>query len=230
MLVKDFRSFLSCHKHFYTLVFLIPLLIWFKYLEFTLAPKYMIHSVLDDRIPFVKEFVVPYIIWFAYIAYGVIYTGIHSRKDFYRLYVFLAAGMTIAFIIYMLYPNAQNLRPEISGSDIFSSMVKYVYDTDTPTNVCPSIHVINTIAVNAALHNSEAFGGKKYGKGISSVLAVLICLSTVFIKQHSILDVFCGIAVSIVLYISIYAVPKSKSHMKYSGWDRDKGSSMDGAE
>ncbi len=200
-------GFIKEHKHFLWVLLLIPVLIWFKILEITLIPEYNIHSVLDDRIPFLKIFVVPYIVWFFYIAYGIIYTGLHDKKDFYKLLISLGTGMSIAYIIYMIFPNGLSLRPVITENDIFSNLVKFLYATDTPTNVCPSVHVINSMAVNTALVNSKDFSSKKYHKAASTILNILICLSTVFIKQHSIIDVLSGLIVASVLYVCIYYIP-----------------------
>lgn len=212
--MKDIKLFLSQHKHFYMLIFLLPLLIWFKYIEATNVPKYIIQSPLDNKIPFIKEFVVPYILWFGYVAYGVIYTGLNSKRDYYKLYIFLAGGMSVCYIIYMVFPNAQNLRHVITQNDIFSDMVKFIYLTDTPTNVCPSIHVFNSIAVDAALKNSKSFHSNRFGKMISSILMILICLSTVFIKQHSVIDVAYAVILAAIFYVLIYAVPNVKQFIQ----------------
>ncbi|SHH87711.1 hypothetical protein SAMN02745823_01316 [Sporobacter termitidis DSM 10068] len=209
--MKNLRRFLSEHKHFYLLILLLPVLIWFKYLEMTLIPKYIIHTTLDDHIPFVKEFVVPYLLWFPYIAYGVLYTGVHSREDFCKLIIFLGGGMSVAYLVCMIFPNAQDLRPSITQNDPFSVLVKLIYATDTPTNVCPSVHVINAIAVNAALQHSGAFAVKKYRKPCSHTLTILICLSTVFIKQHSIVDVGWGIFAAALFYLWLYVFPNRKN-------------------
>ncbi len=210
--MKKIRDFLSVHKHFYCLLLLTPILIWFKCLEAVLIPRYIMHTALDDRIPFVKEFVIPYLLWFPYIAFGLIYTGIHSQRDFFRLYIFLAGGMSVAYIVCMIYPNAQDLRPDISEDDLFSWLVKLIYDTDTPTNVCPSVHVINSIAVNTALQHSDAFASKKFGRAASFSLTILICLSTVMIKQHSVLDVFWAIITAAFFYILLYVLPDRRAH------------------
>jgi len=214
--LKCIKEFLSQHKHFYSLILLTPLLVWFKYLEHNLVPRYMVHASLDNKIPFIKEFVVPYVLWFGYVAYGVIYTGLHSKRDYYKLYIFLAGGMSLCYTLYMLFPNAQNLRPVITGNDIFSNMVKIIYLTDTPTNVCPSIHVFNSIAVDAALRNSASFSAKRYGKAVSSILAISICLSTVFIKQHSIIDVFTAAILGAVFYVLIYKIHGIKKLFQHS--------------
>lgn len=209
--MKFIRKFLSEHKHFYMLLLLIPILIWFKYLEMTLIPEYFIHTSLDDRIPFIKEFVVPYLLWFPYIGYGILYTGTHSRTDFYKLLIFLAGGMSTAYIIYMIFPNAQELRPVITQNDPFSMLVRLIYATDTPTNVCPSVHVINSISVDSALQHSDAFAYKKFGRTASRIFAIMVCLSTVFIKQHSVLDVVLGIIIAAPYYILLYVIPDKKA-------------------
>lgn len=211
--MKFIRTFLSEHKHFYSLLYMLPLLVWFKLIEHYLVPKYIIHSTLDDKIPFLKIFVLPYVIWFVYVAFGLIYTGIESKESFYKLYIFLSAGMSICYILYMLFPNAQNLRPMITEKDFLSQYVKFIYATDTPTNVCPSIHVLNSIAVDAALHNSPYLDSKKWCRTISSALSILIILSTVFIKQHSIIDVAAGIILAAILYIPIYGVANMKQSL-----------------
>ncbi|GAU76249.1 phosphatase PAP2 family protein [Fusibacter sp. 3D3] len=212
--MKNIRFFLSQNKHFYLCFLLLPLLIWFKYLEITIVPHYIIHTALDDQIPFIKAFVIPYLLWFPYMIYGVAYVGFHSKRDFYKVLIFLAGGMSVAYIAYMLFPNAQDLRPVITGNDPFAQLVRFLYATDTPTNVCPSIHVMNSIAINASLHHSEAFKTKKLGLLISSITAVMICLSTLFIKQHSVIDAACGLLVSIVFYMALYPLPKLRKQLK----------------
>ncbi len=209
--MKNIKQFLSQNRHFYLCLLIIPLLIWFKYLEITIVPRFIMHTALDDKIPFVKAFVLPYLIWFPYMIYGVIYAGLHSKKDFFKVLIFLGGGMTVAYIAYMVFPNAQSLRPVITANDPYSLLIRFLYFTDTPTNVCPSIHVMNAIAIHASLYHSEAFRAKKYGRLASAFIMIMICLSTLFIKQHSIVDVVCGILVSIVFYWPLYQLPKSKA-------------------
>lgn len=202
--MKKISDYIARHKYLFFLLVLIPILIWFRCLEALIRPKFIMHAALDDRIPFLKGFVVFYVLWFLYVPFGVLYTAAYSKKDFLRLVLFLAGGMAVANVAYMLFPNAQDLRPAVTGSDPLSWVVRLIYATDTPTNVCPSMHVINTIAVDAALRHSEKFSEKKYRCTLSFLFAVLVCLSTVFIKQHSILDVVAGLAVSAVFYVPLY--------------------------
>lgn len=219
--MKRLHAFLSEHRHFYLLLLLIPILLWFQFMEHSLTPIYATQIALDGQIPFIPAFVVPYLFWYAFVAYGIVYVGIHSKKDFYKLLFFLGGGMTVANIIFAVFPNAQELRPAVSSGDPFSTLVKFIYSEDTPTDVCPSIHVINAIAVDAALRHSEAFSEKRFGKAASFILTVLICLSTVFIKQHAILDVAGGIMISVLFYIPLYILSARRAEAKH-GPDRGK--------
>lgn len=55
--------------------------------------------------------------------------------------------MTIFLIVSYAYPNAQHLRPvEFPRDNIFTDVVRWLYKTDTPTNILPSIHVFNSLA------------------------------------------------------------------------------------
>jgi membrane-associated phospholipid phosphatase len=180
---------------------------WFLHSELTLTPRYITQIPFDEQIPFIPVFVVPYLLWFAYVPFGLIYIGIHSKKEFYKLFLFLFGGMIVSNAIFTVFPNAQYLRPVIRSNDPFSMLVKFIYASDTPTDVFPSMHVINSIAVNAALQHSRAFSAKKRRKAASHILTILICLSTVFIKQHAVLDVGAGILVSGFFYFPLYLLP-----------------------
>lgn len=178
----------------------------------TVYPKYITNVAFDNRIPFVKEFVIPYILLFPYIAYGIIYTGMHSKKNYYKLIVFLAGSMALSCAIYAMFPNGQTLRPVVKGNDVFSVLVRFIYASDTPTDVCPSMHVIDAIAVNTALFNTDAFSKHRCLKALSFVTMIFMCLSTVLIKQHAIFDVFCGLITAAVFYFALYLLPIHKIH------------------
>ena len=83
-------------------------------------------------------------------------------------------------------------------------IVKFLYKTDTSTNVFPSIHVYNTLCVEIAILKSRL---PKKHKGITTfvvILSVLIIAATVFLKQHSIIDVFGAFGMAFLFYLPIY--------------------------
>ena len=207
------KKYLKKYSHIWVLVYGLIYMPWFMYLERNVTKDYyLIHSPLDNYIPFVEYFIIPYLLWFAFIAVASGYIFFTDKKGFYKLAAFLAAGMTIFLVICTVFPNGQNLRPETFARDnIFVEMVKTVYATDTPTNVLPSIHVYNSLGVSFAIAHSTSLKKKKWIQYSAYILTVLIILSTVFLKQHSVTDVFAAIVLAGIIYPFVYILEKKKA-------------------
>ncbi|WMJ85684.1 phosphatase PAP2 family protein [Anaerocolumna sp. MB42-C2] len=202
------KDLIQKYKHGWILSYFFIYIIWFFLLEKKVTTNYTpVHIWLDDYIPFNEWFVIPYYLWFFFIFSTVAYFFLKSKEDFYKVTAFLFIGMTICLIIYTIWPNGQNLRPDLStiGRDnIFIRVVKALYATDTSTNVCPSIHVFNSIGANIAILRCEQLKKYKWLRIGSTILTVLISLSTMFLKQHSAFDAIAAIALSIVMYYLVY--------------------------
>lgn len=206
--MTNIKLLFNRYKHFSLQLIFIPLLLWFTYIENTNVPKFVMHCKLDDKIPFVKAFILPYYFWFIYMALTFIYLGFTSKKNYYKFILLISLNLIISNIIYISFPNVQHLRPNVTGSDILSIMVKHIYNTDTPTDVFPSIHVAHSVGAYLALINCENFNKKYWYKILSFISMALISISTVFVKQHSAIDVMGGIIMVLIFYVCIYKVPK----------------------
>jgi membrane-associated phospholipid phosphatase len=113
--------------------------------------------------------------------------------------------MTAFLVISYLYPNGQNLRPTVfPRENIFTDLVRGLYLTDTPTNVFPSIHVYNSVAVAVAVEHSEQLKNRPVFRNVCLGLTVLIVFSTMFLKQHSVFDVVTGIIMAVFMYMLVY--------------------------
>ena len=114
-------------------------------------------------------------------------------------------GMTIFIIVSYVYPNGLELRPDTFTRDnIFIQLTRMIYSMDTPTNVLPSIHVFNSMAVYFAVKNSPYLKEKKVIRGAAFFMTTSIILSTMFLKQHSVVDVLTALILSYVSYDIIY--------------------------
>lgn len=205
------NTFLEKNKHACLLLYLMIYFPWFHHLEKTVTTHFhVIHVALDDYIPFCEYFIIPYLLWFAYVAWSVLYFYFKNKDEYFRLCGMLFSGMTIFLIVSTIYPNGHYLRPVyFDHNNIFIQMVKMLYAADTPTNLFPSIHVYNSIAVNIAVWHSSNFKEKKWVRFGSSILMVLIILSTMFLKQHSVFDVVTGIVLSVFMYSLVYTTDLS---------------------
>lgn len=167
----------------------------FSYLEKTINDSYdynVIHCAFDDMVPFCEYFIIPYYFWFLFVGLAAVWFFFKSQGECIRMGFFLIFGITIAVICFAAYPNGLNdPRPDVFPRDNFcTDLVKMLYSSDTSTNVLPSLHVLNTLIVIIAVFESRTFG-KFHNpmKIIVSVIGVLIVLSTMFLKQHSVYDV-----------------------------------------
>ena len=204
------KQFINKYKHALAFLYLPLYLIVFFTLESVVGPDteyFLVESKLDRYIPFCEAFIIPYYLWFGYIAVTVVYFFFTNRRDFFRLCLFLFTGMTICLNIYAVWPNGHRLRPDLTtlGRDnIFIRMLAGLYTADTCTNVCPSIHTLNSIGACLAIFHAKALKEKKWLRLSALILTIAICLSTVLLKQHSILDVFAAMALSVPLYLISY--------------------------
>ncbi len=171
---------------------------------------HIIEMKIDKCIPFCEYFIIPYYLWFGYIALTVIaFAFLADRKEYYRLCIMLGAGMTIFLFISYIWPNGLQLRPATLPRDNFcTDLVRFLQKSDTSTNVFPSIHCYNSMVANAAIWKNEKFSKKKGIKWISLVLCILILMSTLFLKQHSMMDLLAALIMFVAFYIPLYAVPE----------------------
>ena len=110
--------------------------------------------------------------------------------------------MTAALTCYMLLPTGLALRPPmVQGDGLCAQLVRWLYTTDTPTNVCPSIHVFNSVTLALAYRRSQIFAGanRRWLRAASYGLCIAICASTMLLKQHSCIDVAFGLALAFAM-------------------------------
>lgn len=210
--MNTIKKFFNYHKHVWPLLYMLIYVPWFLLLEYMYPADYpglyIINCPIDNAIPFNEWFIIPYLLWFLYMPVIFMLTFYTSKREFYRMCAYEFTGMTICLLIYTLFPNGIQLRlEEITSDNILIDITNILYTADTSTNVCPSIHVFATLAAHTSLvHNS--FVKKLKIRPIliwgSAILSVLIYLSTLFLKQHSIVDLVWGIILGIILYFVIY--------------------------
>ena len=198
------RSWFSRHPIWFMAFYLVFYLSVFHWLEANITvPEVWVHCRLDDLIPFCKYAVIPYFAWFVWIPFTLFFLLWKApREDFWRLCMPLFSGMTIALACYVILPTGLNLRPcYVPGTDIFARAVRFLYSTDTPINVCPSIHVFNSVTLMLAYYRSAIFDAprRRWMRPAAMVLCVSISLSTILLKQHSVIDVVFGLLLALLL-------------------------------
>ncbi len=223
-LLKQCKNIIAKYRHAWILLYGVVYSTWFFYLEKIINAQtrfHVMHTALDDRIPFNEYFIIPYLLWFLYVAGAILYFLFVNKDDYYRLCAFLFIGMTVSLVICSFYPNGTNLRPAVDpDKNLCSAVVAWLYSKDTCTNVFPSIHVFNSVGVNIAILRSRDIARLKHGKAVkaaSSVLMVLIILATMFLKQHSVLDVSGALILASIMYGVVYGYPVFDAQTQENG-------------
>ncbi len=183
------------------------------------VPKYLIYCPFDDCIPFIADFGLAYGYWFLYLPVSFIHMLWHrdddrqSRVDFRHFMQLFYITWGICLIVFIAFPNAIDFRPtpeEIGSYSFCTTGLSGTYSGfDLPNNVLPSLHCASTLAGCVGVLSSD-FVRRSPAKTLYYLYyftwSVLICASTVFVKQHSILDFFASAIIVALLYPLVYKV------------------------
>ena len=151
-----------------------------------------IHCWLDDVIPFNELFLIPYVFWYALVFGSLLFYLLFDIESFKRLQTFIMITQAIAMTCYILFPNRQDLRPEVFLRDNFlTRFMAFIYSFDTSTGVCPSLHVAYSIGIASVWLKDRA--APVWWKVFVVIATVLISIATAFVKQHSVLDILAAL-------------------------------------
>lgn len=199
---RQFRFSRICEPQFRHLLFLLGWVGYFAlyFLTENLIPYekcYPVHCALDDIVPFCEYFVIPYVGWYFLIVGSLIYFALYNPDNFKNMMKFIIVTQVVAMIIYIIFPNRQDLRPDVFVRDnIFTDIVGLLYSLDTSTNVCPSLHVAYSIGIASTWLREKSVS--KWCKTFIVIFCFFVCISVAFVKQHSVVDIFAAIPVCIL--------------------------------
>lgn len=162
-----------------------------------------VHTFLDDLIPFHEAFIISYTFWYLLIVISLLYFLLYNVDSFKKLQTYIIITQVCAMAVYILFPTRQDLRPEVFPRDNFlTDCVALLYRMDTNTGVCPSLHVAYSMGI-ASVWTKEK-GVSVWWKAFVVVAVILICLSTMFIKQHSAVDFFAALPICLLAEMILY--------------------------
>lgn len=174
------------------------------------APAYhTVRCALDDLIPFCEWFLFSYVSWHVSLLWMSLYTLAYDIAAFRRFMWNLILTTAIAIAVYLIWPSQQLLRPDLSAlgrENLLTRAVGLIYAVDTNTNVCPSLHCIGGFAILFAALDMPRFRTRGWTV-FFVIFALLICASTVFMKQHSAVDFFAALPVVLIGWFSCYFRP-----------------------
>lgn len=194
-----------------SVIYFFLYLICFFALERLVEPRFIVHSRLDDLIPFCEWGLIPYASWYLLVP-GILFLFLwKDKQDYLRLSFIMFVGMTICLALYFVLPTGLDLRQPIPRDNLLCKAVELLRGIDTPTNVCPSIHVSSTVAITLVCLRSRLFAGRRMLKAALVLECLLVCAGTLVLQQHSVWDVAAGAALSLALALPAYRLwPQTK--------------------
>lgn len=145
---------------------------------------------LERQIPLMPEFTVIYLLFFPFWIGNFLLIGHFGKKKAYRFIRTDLLAWTICGMIFLLFPTT-NVRPQELGEGVGASLLRLVYRMDSPTNLFPSIHCMASWLCFVVLRGEQKLS-VWYRTGCGAA-ALLICISTVAVRQHVLADVAGGI-------------------------------------
>lgn len=209
--VVDYRGFRLSkinepqYKHLKLLLgWLVYFLFYFLTESFIPVEKcHLIHSALDDKIPFNEFFFIPYCFWYVLIVISLGYFALYNVDNFKNLQIYIIITQVVAMTVYILYPSVQDLRPaEFVRDNLFTKIATLIYTFDTPTGVCPSLHVAYSLGIGSCWLKEKS--ASKPWKAFIVFCVVLISISTTVVKQHSVIDIAAALPVGLLAEILVF--------------------------
>ena len=199
---KDNKEDFQLFKRFGFFIVLIALqLLYFPINQFvkggtsTLLP-------IDHYIKLSPIWAIPYLLsilwWVAAIGWAA--WNIEFRQ-FTRFFACLLLTILISYIVYLVFPTYVD-RPAVEGQDFLSKLVVFIYGNDRPYNVLPSGHTYTTLIIS--MFWIDWFPKQRI---IWIPVAVIVILSTLFTKQHAVLDLIAAVILTLSCYkLSEYVI------------------------
>ena len=194
------------YRYLWLLLFYPIYLISFFTLEGMTLSYHLLECGVDRMIPFCEYFVVPYVLWHGVIGLLSLYLLFFDIPELKRLLRYFIFTYIITFAIYVIWPTSLNLRPtEFPRENFFTWVTRHViYAADPSTNVCPSMHILGAFGLWFASGRTERFSGL-LARILWGILCLAICLSTVLLKQHSVIDVIAALPLVLLGWLFAYS-------------------------
>lgn len=205
--MQAIKQFFKTHPHAWWGFYLPVYLAAFFIIEHFITDNYWAtQTVLDSYVPFCEWFIFPYVSWSPLLVVLGVYLILKDGEGFRRYMWYIMVTFTTAVVFCILIPNGQDLRPAVmEHHNLAAWLVEYTYSIDTNTNVFPSVHVVGVIDAWFAIWHTRGLK-KRAWRWSTAVYGVLVIASTMFIKQHAVIDVLAGLVVGFLGNYIVYGI------------------------
>lgn len=155
----------------------------------------------DAAFPFSPIWVLIYIGTYAFWIYQYTTVAKESPEAACRLAAADTVAKLLCLIFFLAVPTT-NVRPEVEGTGLIPFFMRAIYALDTPTNLFPSIHCFVAWMGTRYMLQCKNLRHKALTRALCVIGSLLVFASTLYTKQHVLLDVIGGVAVAEVGYLA----------------------------
>jgi membrane-associated phospholipid phosphatase len=158
------------------------------------GPMHVPEVALDRAIPLVPAWSVVYgsLLLAALLPVMVV----HQQELVRRTILAFLMAWLVAYAVFLAYPTASSRPEEVAGDGFFDWTLRIIYESDIRYNCFPSLHVAQCFIAALVCHRVHRGLG-----AVAGVWAGLVALSTLFTKQHYVLDVVGGVTLAVVAWL-----------------------------
>ena len=158
---------------------------------------YSLKLPVDAEIPFLPWMITIYVGCFLFwlILYRLIARLPRQAAD--RFFCANLLGKGISFIIFVFFPTTMS-RPEVNGTNAWDTFIRLLYRLDAPDNLFPSLHCMIAWLCWVGIRGNRQV--PVLWRISAQSMAILVCLSTLTIRQHVLMDAAGGILLSELCY------------------------------
>jgi membrane-associated phospholipid phosphatase len=190
----------SYNRHFrrtlWLIVILATLAMYFPINRF-IQGGVQLRLSIDRYIPLYPPFIIPYLLGSLSFIGLPAWAAVKAKSGQFESYaISILLASVVSYVVYIAFPTFVT-RPEITSSDMFSSAIALLYQNDRAYDAAPSGHTFYTTV-------SVLFLVKWIPRYTAAwaLFGACIIASTLFTRQHNVLDLVCGLALGILAYLA----------------------------
>lgn len=138
------------------------------------------------------------------VVYGALFLApllpvcvVHQQELVRRTILAFLMIWLMAYAVFLAYPTMTSRPEDFAGEGFFAAALRFIYDSDVQYNCFPSLHVAQCYLAMFVVDRVHRGVGKA-----AFVWATLVALSTLFTKQHYVVDVVGGVFLAWVAYVA----------------------------
>ena len=168
---------------------------------------------LDNRIPFIPQMAIFYLfLYYPWTFLTMLYFAFVEYREGYRFGISLFVVGIISVVVYIFFPVSvywwrRELLANPMTGNFWAETMYWYYERDTSFNCIPSLHAAKSTVVTFTWYRYCRGNPTPVRKAVaigSLAIATGVVLSTLFVKQHYIVDELVGIVLAAMVSLCVF--------------------------